>query len=603
MSDLYATSHWKARCRAFENVPLVLRLGFSAAPGLFIAGLIARVCAALVPLLILLVARLIIDALVQIDAHPGTSRLYWLVAVEFGLAALGVFLLRLVDFCEALSAERFTLSVSLRIIDHAATLDQSSYEDASFYDKLERARMQARDRVGMLRTIGEFLQNSVLAVSLCVGLSAHNPLYVVILVAATVPAFLADSYFSLRWYSLRIQQTPARRMLDYLRYLTTSRESSKELKLYGLSKLFANRYSHISETLYRETCGLLTWKLAGSAFALLGTVGQYVAYAMIVAQAAEGSITLGTVVFLAGAVAGAARAMQEIFVALTSIADQALFVSDLREYLAVRPVIVNRAGALPVPRPIRRGFEFVDVSFAYPGSSRKVLDGVSFSLRPGERLALVGENGEGKTTLVKLLLRLYEPSAGRILLDGRDLSCYDVDDLRSQLGVIFQDFVRYEASAAENIGFGDASRIDDRQHIARAAQWSGAGDTVRRLPRGFDQLLGRLFRGGVDLSGGEWQKFALARAYMRGAQVLVLDEPSAALDAKAEREIFDRFAELTRNRLALLISHRFSTVRTADRIIVLANGRIIEEGNHDQLIRYAGRYHQLYKLQAEAYVN
>ena len=603
MSDFYAANHWHARYRALENVPLVLRLAFDAAPGLFVAGLIARICAALVPLAILLVARSIIDALVQIETQSDDTQLYLLVAAEFALAALGVFLLRLIDYCEALAAERFTLSVSLKIIEHAARLDQSSYEDPSFYDKLERARLQARDRVGMLRTIGEFLQNSVLAISLGAGLAAHNALYVVILFAATVPAFLADSYFSLRWYSLRIKQTPARRMLDYLRYLTTSRDSSKEMKLYGLNKLFAGRYQQISNSLYGETHALLRHKLAGSAFALLGTIGQYVAYAMIVTQALKGTITVGTVVFLTGAVAGAARAVQEIFVALTSIADQALFVSDLREYLAVRPAIANRPNALPVPRPIRRGFEFIDVSFSYPGSPRKVLDGVSFVLRPGERLALVGENGEGKTTLVKLLLRLYEPSSGRILLDGHEFNSYDMDDLRSQLGVIFQDFVRYETTAAENIGIGDVARADDRELIKRAAQWSGASDTVRHLPHGLDQLLGRQFQGGVDLSGGEWQKFALARAYMRDAQVLVLDEPSAALDARAEREVFERFSDLTRNRMALLISHRFSTVRTADRIIVLANGRIIEEGNHEQLIRGAGRYHQLYTLQAEAYIN
>jgi ATP-binding cassette subfamily B protein len=304
---------------------------------------------------------------------------------------------------------------------------------------------------------------------------------------------------------------------------------------------------------------------------------------------------------MTGAIAGASTNIQAVFATFSTIADQALFVTDLLEFFGMRPKVFSKPNALPAPRPVREGFEFRDVSFAYPGISRLVLSGVSFRLERGERLALVGENGQGKTTIVKLLTRLYDPIGGQIFLDGVDLREYALEDLWKEIGVIFQDFMRYDMSAAENIAIG---RIEDRDNIFRlrsAAQKSLAEQVIRKLPKGYEQVLGRRFEGGLDLSGGEWQKMALARAYLRDAQLLILDEPTAALDAKSEHEVFQRFAELTQGKMALLISHRFSTVKMADRILVLENGRIAEQGPHDQLLLRGGRYAEMFELQAASY--
>jgi ATP-binding cassette subfamily B protein len=304
--------------------------------------------------------------------------------------------------------------------------------------------------------------------------------------------------------------------------------------------------------------------------------------------------------FLAGAIAGASSNIQLVFSTFSTIADQALFIGDLLDFFAVKPAVWSKPGALPAPRPIKQGFEFRNVSFAYP-NGREVLSGVNFKLSPDERIALVGENGQGKTTIVKLLTRLYDPTAGQILLDGVDLREYDQEDLWREIGVIFQDFMRYDMTASENIGMGRIEEIDNIFRIRSAAHRSLADDVIRKLPDGYAQRLGTRFEGGTDLSGGEWQKLALARAYLREAQVLVLDEPTASLDAKSEHEVFERFAELTRGKMAMLISHRFSTVRMADRIFVLQGGRIAEEGPHDQLIQNGGRYAEMFELQAASY--
>ena len=574
-----------------------------AAGGWQVAGLVAaRVVVAVVPVGALAIARQVIDAVAASRARGAVvDGLAPLIVAELAIVATGAFAVRLWGFFDALCADRFGLHVSQRILAHAARLDQATYEDPTFYDRLERARAQATDRFVMIRAIGDLGQHLITATALALAVGAFAPAYVAVLIACTVPVFVLDSAFALRWYALRLAQTPDRRRLDYLRQLGSSREAAKEVRLFALGPIIGARYAALARSLYDQVRRLQLRKLACESVVVLSTAGQYAIYGAVVYQAARGALSLGALTFLVGAVAGCARAIQDVFVASTSVADQALFVSDLREFLAVTPRVVSPPDGLSAPRPIRAGFELHDVTFVYPGTTRRVLDRVSLTLRPGETVALVGENGEGKTTLVKLLLRLFDPSEGRITLDGVDLRAYDLADLHRQISAIFQDFVRYEASFHDNVVLGAGAPAPSTPTLATALRWSQADDVLARLPGGLDQVLGRRFVDGVDLSGGEWQRVALARAYLRPAQIVVLDEPSAALDARAERALFERFTELVRGKLALLISHRFSTVRTADRILVLADGRIAEHGTHAELMARRGRYHELYSLQATSY--
>jgi ATP-binding cassette subfamily B protein len=392
-----------------------------------------------------------------------------------------------------------------------------------------------------------------------------------------------------------------RRQLDYLRVLGASKESAKELRLFGLTGFLSDQYAQLSNGLYDQNVQLARVRLRAAALlSLLSTAGYYGAYAYVIYRTVAGALTWGTLQFLAGAIAGASLNIQNLFSTFSSIADQSLFLTDLVEFLRVGPTISSKPDALPAPRPIRDGFQFEKVTFCYPGSRRRILDGLDFRLELGERVALIGENGQGKTTLVKLITRLYDPTAGRILLDGVDLRDYSMEDLQSQIGVIFQDFMRYEMTARQNIAVGRVELVRDGG-VQLAARKSLADRFIEKLPNKYEQQLGRRFEGGVDLSGGEWQKIALARAYYRDAQLVILDEPTASLDARSEYEVFQRFAELTQGKIALLISHRFSTVRMADRIVVLEHGRIAEQGSHQQLISLGGRYSVMFELQASGY--
>jgi ATP-binding cassette subfamily B protein len=445
------------------------------------------------------------------------------------------------------------------------------------------------------------MQQLVTAASLSLSVFWFSPWLLLLLIVAVVPAFLGESHFAFLGYSLNIRQTPVRRQLDYLRVLGASKESAKELKLFGLSRFFTGEYARLSNQIYDQNVGLARRRLwAGALLSLLSTAGYYGAYTYVIYRTVNGELSWGSLQFLAGAIAGASSNLQNIFATFSSIADQSLFLTDLVHFFGVVPSVRSKPNALPAPRPIRNGFDFRSVSFCYPGTTRRVLDNLDLRIEPGERIALIGENGQGKTTIVKLLTRLYDPSSGQILLDGIDLREYRIEDLHREIGVIFQDFMRYELTARQNIAVG---RIDVQANgdVEAAARKSLAAAVIERLPLGYEQLLGRRFEGGVDLSGGEWQKLALGRAYLRDAQLLVLDEPTAALDARAEYEVFQRFSELTQGKMALLISHRFSTVRMADRIIVLADGRIAEQGSHPQLMALGGQYAEMFELQASSY--
>jgi len=486
-------------------------------------------------------------------------------------------------------------------MEHASNLDLATYENPTFHDKLERARAQSTDRLNMIQAMGRILQQAIIATSLSLGIFWFSPWLLLILIVCVVPAFLGESHFAFLGYSLNVRQTPVRRQLDYLRVLGASKEGAKELKLFGLSRFFTGLFSQLSLGIYQQNVALAKRRLlASSSLSLLSTVGYYGSFVFVVYWTATGELSVAALTFLSGAIAGASSNIQTMFSLFSSIADQSLFLTDLLEFFRMRPQLQSKPEAFPAPRPIRQGFEFVNVSFSYPGSSRLVLDSLNLRLEPGERLALIGENGQGKTTIVKLLTRLYDPTEGKILLDGVDLREYSVEDLCSQIGVIFQDFMRYEMSASSNIGVG---RIEDPNpfKIEVAAEKSLAHEVIRKLPHRYEQMLGRRFEGGVDLSGGEWQKVALARAYLRDAQLLILDEPTASLDARSECEVFQRFAELTTSKMALLISHRFSTVRMADRIVVLEKGKIAEQGSHRQLVALGGLYSGMFELQAACY--
>ncbi len=381
-----------------------------------------------------------------------------------------------------------------------------------------------------------------------------------------------------------------------------SKEAAKELKLFGLGGFLTERFTNLSNDIYSENVELSGRRLRiGALLTVLGTLGYYGAYAWVIWRTVKGELSIGTLYFLSGAILQASNNIQQIFSTASSIADQALFLTDLLAFFEMQPTIFSKPNALPAPRPIVCGFEFRNVSFTYPGTTRLVLDRLNFTLHPGERVALIGENGEGKTTIVKLLTRLYDPTGGQILLDGVDLREYNIEDLYTEIGVIFQDFMRYEMTAHENIAVGRIEDLHDTERIFSAARKSLADEVIAKLPGGYEQMLGRRFHHGVDLSGGEWQRLALARAYLRDAQVLILDEPTAALDARSEYEVFARFAELTEGKTTLFISHRFSTVRMADRIVLLKNGRIAEDGNHRQLIALGGRYAEMFELQAASY--
>jgi ATP-binding cassette, subfamily B, bacterial len=595
---------WHKRITSLKNVPPIFQMVWEAAPGIVASSLLFRLMAGLVPIALLAITRRVIDAIYVVSSSqkPLIHGFWFLVALEFILAGLGVVLARMIDFCDTVLTERYTSYVNTKIMRHAATLDLTSYEDPDFYDKLERARVQGADRLGMIQESGQLIQQLITTTTLAAGIFMISPWILFALIICVVPAFMGETHFAFLGYSLNVQQTPSRRELDYLRFLGASKESAKEQKLFGLGNFFVGRYAAISEGIHLQNVTLARRKLlVGSLLSLIGTVGYYGTYAFGLYQTVAGILTLGTLTFLAGAIAGASTNIQAFFSTFSHIADHALFLTDLIEFFSVRPKIYSKPNCLPGPRPIQQGFEFKNVSFGYPGRSKQVLENVNFRLEPGERIALVGGNGQGKTTIVKLLTRLYDVTSGHIFLDGVDLREYDVDDLLKEVAVIFQDFMRYEMTASENIAMG---RIEERNNpfrIRAAALKSLAEEVVHKLPNRYDQMLGCKFSGGVDLSGGEWQKMALARAYLRNAQLLILDEPTAALDARSENEVFERFAELTEGKMSLLISHRFSTVRMADRILVLKNGTIAEQGPHYQLINNGGSYAEMFELQAAHY--
>jgi ATP-binding cassette subfamily B protein len=598
-----AESPWHERLRALGNMPAVLRILWESGPGVVSWGLVLRVIVAVLPFAIAKVAQYIINDIAGVLRGTSLPPNFWaLVGTEVGLNIFLGLLTRGIDYSDSLLANRYTQHVSVRVMEQAARLDLTTYENPLFYDRLERARVQATDRLAMIQQMGRLIQQVITTLVFSAALAWASPWLVLLLAAGVLPSFLGETHYAFLGYAKNFRQTPAKRQMDYLRQVAGSREGAKEVKLFGLNKFFTDRFQALANQIYREDVALSRSKLIiGGLLGIIGTLGYYGAYVYVIWRTLHGAYDIGQFTFLTTAIQQASSNLQQVFSTASGIADQALFLTDLIAFFDMKPAVQSNPNGLPTPKTIQRGFEFRNVSFTYPETERTVLKNFNLTLSPGERIALIGENGQGKTTVVKLITRLYDPTEGQILLDGIDLREYSLEDLHRHIGVIFQDFMRFEMTARENIAVGRVDQPHQQSDIELAAHKSLADTVVSKLSGGYDQMLGRRFEGGVELSGGEWQKMALARAYLRDAQLLILDEPTAALDARSELEVFERFAELTAGKMALLISHRFSTVRMADRIVVLSGGHLIEEGNHQELMARNGLYASMFEMQAASY--
>ena len=601
---------FKERLGALRNLPEFFSLIWSCNNWLAALNILLRVIRASLPLAMLYVGKLIIDEIVRISViasgpaveNPDMSIVTIYVLIELGLAVFSDLLGRGIALLDSLLGDLVSHEISLRLMHQSARLDLECFEDSDFYDKLERARRQASSRILLMSQVLAQLQDSITVFFLAAALITFNAWLLLLLAITLIPAFLGETHFNSQSYSLMYGWTQERRELDYLRFAGASDETAKEVKIFGLSDFFGSRYKKLAGEYYRANRDLSARRAAwGGLLSMVGSLGYYTAYAVIIYRTVYGELSLGDLTFLSGSFLRLRSLMEAILIRFSSIADSALYLRDLFDFLEMEPRIISIDNSLPFPVTIRKGFTFENVGFRYPQMKQWVLRDVSFTLHPGEKLALVGENGAGKTTLVKLLTRLYDPVEGRIMLDGHDLRKYNLDGLRDAVGVIFQDYVKYHLTATENIAVGLIDERNNETRIKEAARQSLADKVIENLPNGYQQMIGRWFKQGTNLSGGEWQKIAIARAYMRDAQLLILDEPTASLDARAENEVFRRFVELTFDKCAVLISHRFSTVRMADRIVVLHEGKLLEHGTHDELLADGGRYSELFQMQAAGY--
>ena len=594
----------KERFSALSNLPRFFKLVWQTSPSLTLTNALLRIIRSALPVAILYVGKLIIDQIVLLSRGTGGDHyhLWQLVTIEFLLAILSDALSRATTLVDSLLGDLFSNHTSIQIMEHAATLDLDQFEDSEFYDKLERARQQTVGRTVLLSQVLSQVQDIITMAFLAAGLVVFNPWLLVLLFIAVLPAFAGESYFNGKNYSLTRRQTPERRELDYMRFLGASDETAKEVKIFNLSDFLTDRFRFLSDKFYKDNKQIAVKRsLWGTLFAILGSLGYYAAYVFIIFKTVNGKLSIGDLTFLAGSFRQLRSLLEGILSRFTAVSQGAIYLKDFFDFFNIKSKIKPSVNPLPFPNPIKEGFTFENVGFRYANSERWANRHLNFTLYAGEKLALVGENGAGKTTLVKLLARLYEPTEGRILLDGHDLGEYDLEELRAQVGVIFQDYIRYQMTVSQNIAVGNIAEKGNESLIINSAKQSLADILVQRLPGKYEQALGKRFNNGVELSGGEWQKIALARAYMKNAQLLILDEPTAALDARAEYEVFQRFSELTKDKTAVLISHRFSTVRMADRILVLEKGQLIEVGSHEELLQKNGRYAELFYLQAKGY--
>jgi ATP-binding cassette subfamily B protein len=595
---------FQKRFSALQNLPRFFRLVWETNKLLTAGNIFFRLVKSGLPLLMLYIGKEIIDEVIGLINHSQASQQYlWiLVAAELGLALLSDLLNRCINLFDSLLGDLVANKTSVELVHHAARLDLYQFENPVFYDKLERARRQTSGRTVLLSQTLAQMQDIVTIISLGAGLVIFNPWLILILIIAVIPSFMGETHFNEKTYSLTRSWTPERRELDYLRYLGSSAETAKEVKVFGLENYLATRFKSLSEEYYLEN-RKISISRAGWGYLLsgIGTIAYYGAYVFVLSQTLTGIITIGTMTFLSGSFQRMHGMLQNIMSRFSGIAESALYLQDLFDFFEIQPTILANENGKNIPNPVLKGITFENVGFKYPDNNFWALRNLSFSIAPGEKLALVGENGAGKTTLVKLLACLYKPTEGRILIDGIDIQDYKLADLRANIGIIFQDFIRYEMSVSDNIAMGDVTHLEDSDAIENAANMSMASEVITKLPNKYQQVLGKRFKDGTELSGGQWQKIALARAYMRSAQLIVLDEPTSALDARAEHEVFKRFTELIEGKMAVLISHRFSTVRMADKILFLENGKLLEHGSHNTLLQQDGKYAELFNLQAIGY--
>jgi len=605
----------RERLGAMRHVVPLFGLVWRTNRALTIGTMCVRLVRALLPVISLYIGKLIIDEVIAkaaLPTHPTTlsewmasgllDRALWLIGAEFGLAIISDLVGRVGALFDMMLGAQFSIGTSVRLMQHAATLDLEQFEDSELQDRLERARSQASQGLGVMGQVFGQVQSLITILSFGAGLAVYSPWLIVLLFVALVPAFVGEAHFNARDYALQWSRAQERRELEYLRQTGASVDTAKEVKIFGLNDFLIDRFKILSADFYRVNRRLARQKMGWMGLlTTVGTSGYYAAYAYITWRTLAGQFTIGDLTFLAGSFRRLSGLLESLLIGFSYTASQALYLDDLFSFFTITSSITSPPNARPVPQPLLQGIEFRDVGFRYPGVERWAVRHLTFTLRAGETLALVGENGAGKTTLVKLLARLYDPTEGQILLDGHDLREYDLHALRANVGVIFQDFVRYSMSAGENIAVGRIEARDDANRVRVAAERSLANEVIEKLPDQYAQRVGKRFRTGVDLSGGEWQKIAIARAYMRDAQLLILDEPTAALDARAEFEVFQRFKELSAGKTSVLISHRFSSVRMADRILVLADGMVEASGTHEELLQQSGRYAELFELQAAGY--
>jgi ATP-binding cassette subfamily B protein len=571
---------------------------------LFLTSALCRIVAALLPVAILWVGKLIFDAIIQITTHgeKDYSELWQSVVIEFILVVLSDLVGRAISLTDGILGDQYNIDSSIKIIRKTNEIDISLLENSEFYDKLDRARTQTAGRVDLMSNVLGQAQTTISIFSLVVGLIYFEPYLIILLVLSIFPSFINEVRFSQQQYSLARSWTSERRELDYLRFIGANDKTAKEIKLFGLTSFLVERFETLATRYFKLNKSLVVKRSSyGFLFNVLGSISYYAAYVFIIYRVLSGGISLGELTFLSGSFNRLMSSLRDFFSKFTRISESALYLKDYFDFIDISTEYKSK-NEVPMPEKIKIGFEFKNVYFAYPESDNQILNDVSFTIKAGEKIAFVGQNGAGKTTLTKLLLRFYEPTSGEILLDGININQYNKANYQEYFGVLFQDFFRYEFSVKENIAIGKIDEINNNERILKAAELSLADEVVAELKYGYEQQLGKRFAKGQELSGGQWQKIALGRAYMKNAEVMILDEPTSALDAKAESEVFERFIGLIKDKTSVIISHRFSTVRQADRIVVLQEGKILESGAHQELMKNNQLYAQLFTLQAEGYL-
>ena len=598
---------WRQLRHSFTHTPQAVRFVWRTNRWATVGLGLLTLGGALLPASQAWVGKLIVDGVVASiqtgqDAEQ-VRRVFIYLLLELGLFLLSAAFNHGRRLIQQLIQLQLANRIRAEIIGKALTLDLAYFEDSDFYDRLQNARREGGYKpVELINDTFLIVQNMITLISFALLMLRFSPWLVVVLVATGIPAFIAETRYSERGFRLLTLRAPETRQVNYLSRLLTEDTAAKEIKLFNLGGTLLNRYTTLFDKFFEEDKSLaLRRATAGFSLGLIATLGFYGSYAWIVWYTVQGQISLGDMTLYLAIFRQGQSTFQSILSALGNIYENNLFMANFFEFLCLEPRIKMPGQGRKLSLPLRDGIEFREVGFRYPDNEEWALRGVNLVIRPGEKIALVGHNGAGKTTLIKLLSRLYDPTEGSVLIDGIDIRDLDPLELQQRIGVIFQDFVRYHRPVRENIGFGQIDALDDVERIAAAARKSGAHAVVDELPDGYETMLGRWFHDGHELSLGQWQKIALARAFMRDAEILVLDEPTASVDARTEYEIFQNFKALTDGKMAILISHRFSTVRMADRIAVIQDGRIAELGTHDELLRRRGTYAELFSMQAEGY--